>query len=215
MPRPKRAWNAPFNRRPAHSDCWAMLSIMLADEYGHGFGAAPRDARRARSEPPDEPSTPIRPITARIRRSRGRCSSARICRRPGRPAIGRWRSIRWTRVTAVYVGQTSLLRRLGSGCALIARAIELNPHHPGWYWYASFLNAYRHLDYRGALAMALKMNLPGVSLVDVALAATYGQLGDGGAARHALRELLRLNRTTPRLPSGAWEVVRRRNSSST
>ncbi len=34
------------------------------------------------------------------------------------------------------------------------------------------------------------MNLPGVSLVDVALAATYAQLGDGEAARHAIRELL-------------------------
>ena len=55
--------------------------------------------------------------------------------------------------TAVYVGQT--LAYSGDwdrGCALIARAIELNPHHPGWYWYASFLNAYRQRDYRGALA---------------------------------------------------------------
>ena len=34
------------------------------------------------------------------------------------------------------------------------------------------------------------MNLPGVSLVDVALAATYAQLGDSEAARHAIRELL-------------------------
>ena len=34
------------------------------------------------------------------------------------------------------------------------------------------------------------MNMPGVSLVDVALAAAYGQLGDGVAARHAIRELL-------------------------
>ena len=46
--------------------------------------------------------------------------------------------------TAVYVGQT--LAYSGDwerGCALIVRAIDLNPHHPGWYWYASFLDAYR------------------------------------------------------------------------
>jgi hypothetical protein len=34
------------------------------------------------------------------------------------------------------------------------------------------------------------MNLPGVSLVAVALAATYGQLGDVAPARQAVRELL-------------------------
>ena len=93
--------------------------------------------------------------------------------------------------TAVYVGQTlAYSGEWDRGCALIARAIELNPHHPGWYWYASFLNAYRLHDYRGALATALKMNLPGVSLVAVALAATYGQLGDVAPARQAVRELL-------------------------
>ena len=43
------------------------------------------------------------------------------------------------------------------GMALAGRAKQLNPHHPGWYWYADFYNAYRQGDDRGALGFALKM----------------------------------------------------------
>ena len=47
------------------------------------------------------------------------------------------------------------------GCAVAERAMQLNPHHPGWYWWVDFYNAYRQRDYRGALGFALKINLPG------------------------------------------------------
>jgi TolB-like protein/Tfp pilus assembly protein PilF len=175
---------------PAHSDCWAMLSIMLADEYGHGFGAARetlegalRAARRAVDANPSNHRA-YQALTWALYLRKEFVAS----RHAGERALA---LNPMDACTAVYVGQTvAYSGDWDRGCALIARAIELNPHHPGWYWYASFLNAYRHRDYRSALAAALKMNLPGVSLVDVALAATYGQLGDGEAAQHAIRELL-------------------------
>ena len=46
------------------------------------------------------------------------------------------------------------------GLALAARAKQLNPHHPGWYWYVDFYDAYRQRDYDGALRFALKVNMP-------------------------------------------------------
>ena len=46
------------------------------------------------------------------------------------------------------------------GLALAGRAKQLNPNHPGWYWYADFYDAYRQGDDRGALDVALKVNLP-------------------------------------------------------
>jgi tetratricopeptide (TPR) repeat protein len=76
------------------------------------------------------------------------------------------------------------------GCALAERARRLNPHHPGWYWFPSFFDAYRKNDYRGALEVALKINMPGFWRTHFALAAAYGQLGEREAARKALRELL-------------------------
>ena len=29
------------------------------------------------------------------------------------------------------------------GFALVERAMQLNPRHPGWYWFAHFYDAYR------------------------------------------------------------------------
>jgi tetratricopeptide (TPR) repeat protein len=76
------------------------------------------------------------------------------------------------------------------GCALVERARRLNPHHPGWYWFPSFFDAYRKTDYRGALDVALKVNMPGFWRTHLALAAAYGQLGEQEAARRAVRDLL-------------------------
>jgi len=50
---------------------------------------------------------------------------------------------------------------------------QLNPNHPGWYWYADFYNSYRQGNYREALGYVLKANLPGHWGYQAALAATY------------------------------------------
>ncbi len=79
------------------------------------------------------------------------------------------------------------------GCALVEQALQLNPNHPGWYWFASFFNAYRNRDYRGALNFALKINLPGLHSTHMALAAAYGQLGLIDEAGKAVQELVKLS----------------------
>ena len=78
------------------------------------------------------------------------------------------------------------------GLALAGRAKQLNPHHPGWYWYADFYNAYRQGDDRGALGFALKINIPGHWFMHAAMCACYGQLGERDAADKALQDLLRV-----------------------
>lgn len=76
------------------------------------------------------------------------------------------------------------------GCALSERARNLNPHHPGWYWFTSLFDAYRKGDYQSALEIALKVNMPGFWRTQAALAAIYGQLGQLDSAHSAVRELL-------------------------
>jgi tetratricopeptide (TPR) repeat protein len=96
--------------------------------------------------------------------------------------------------TIAYVG--FLIAYAGDwerGCALSERARGLNPHHPGWYWFPSYFSAYRKRDYRAALDVALKVNMPGFWRTNVALAAAYAQLGELEAARKAVRELLAIN----------------------
>jgi hypothetical protein len=53
-------------------------------------------------------------------------------------------------------------------------------------------NAYRKGDYRGAVNLALKINLPGFFPTYEVLAMAYGQLGERDAASEALNEMLRL-----------------------
>src|SRR5437762_13990575 len=77
------------------------------------------------------------------------------------------------------------------GMALAERAKQLNPNHPGWYWYADFYNAYRQGEYRGALNFVLKANLPCHWGMHAGMAACYGQLGDRGAASRVLQDLLK------------------------
>ena len=76
-----------------------------------------------------------------------------------------------------------------TACGVVERAKQLNPHHPGWYHYVALTDAYRRRDYRGALASALKVNMPGYYWPHALLAAVYGQLGEQERARAALREL--------------------------
>src|SRR5207237_9286119 len=93
--------------------------------------------------------------------------------------------------TMAYLGTLiSLAGDWERGCALVDRAIQLNPKHPGWYWFPAFYNAYRKSDYRGALNFALKINMPRFYATHLMAAAAYGQLGERDAASKAVRELL-------------------------
>ncbi len=177
---------------PGFSDCWAMLSIMLADDYGHGFGAkleildrALRAARQAVDADPSNHRAFQALAWALLLRK-----EFKACRNAGERALA---LNPMDGCTTAYVGQTlAFSGEWERGCTMVERARALNPNHPGWYWYATFLDAYRKGDYRGALDLALKMNLPGVSLVEVALAASHGQLGDADAAGCAVQDLLAL-----------------------
>jgi serine/threonine-protein kinase len=70
--------------------------------------------------------------------------------------------------------------------------MQLNPHHPGWYWIVYWANSYRQKDYRAALDAALKINMPKHLPNHAMLAATYAKLGEREAAKKALREVLAL-----------------------
>jgi Flp pilus assembly protein TadD len=96
--------------------------------------------------------------------------------------------------TTAYLGMlTAYSGDWERGCALAERAMQLNSHHPGWYWFPSAFDGYRRGDYPGALDVALKINMRGLWGADVLLAAAYGQLGNHDAAHDSIRELLALS----------------------
>ncbi len=78
------------------------------------------------------------------------------------------------------------------GLELSQRAKQLNPHHPGWYWYANFYQAFSQHDYRAALSFARKVNLPGHWAEPMLTAAASGLLDERESATKAVSDLLKV-----------------------
>jgi serine/threonine protein kinase len=177
---------------PGHADCWAMLSMLYTDEYKTGFNVQPnplgRGLEAARRAVELAPSSHLAPHAL---------ASALFFRRElqaFRIAVERAIALNpMDGCTAAYLGMlTAFAGDWKHGCALTERAAQLNPNHPGWYWFASSFNAYCKSDYRGALDIALKINMRGLWGANVVLAAASGQLGERESARHAVLGLLDL-----------------------
>ena len=93
------------------------------------------------------------------------------------------------------------------GMQLAGRAKQLNPNHPGFYWFADFYQAFSQKDYRGALAFAQKAKLRGNPLASMMIASAAGQLGDGETAAKAAGDLLKFRPELPALlPSQVAKV---------
>jgi TolB-like protein len=175
---------------PGYADGWAMLSMLIREEYTHGFNVRADPVGRAHA-------AALRAVEAAPSNHLAyhALASAQFFRREFQAfRNSAERAIALNPMdgfTAAYVG--FLIAYAGDwehGCALVVRARQLNPHHPGWYWFPSFFDAYRKSDYRGALEVALRINMPGFWRTNFALATAYGQLGEREAASNAVRDLL-------------------------
>lgn len=189
---------------PGYGLAWAMLSILLSDGAGQGFGATQETLDRAllaaRKAVDLDPSN---------HRSYQALAAAHYHRKeilPFRAAAER--AIALNPMDGCLVANMGgLLASAGEwerGCALVEKALQLNPNHPGWFWFPLFHNAYRKREYREALNHALKINMPGYYFTHLALAAAYGQLGELQAARKAAHELLAL---APDFPQNARSAL--------
>jgi serine/threonine protein kinase len=179
-------------KAPGYADGWAMLSLLWGQDYAHGFNGQPDSlgralatARRAVEAAPSNHLAHYALAQALFFRKEFQAfrnaAERAIALNPmdGDPAALLGHMI-------AFVGDWE------RGCTLAEHARSLNPHHPGWYWFPSFFDAYRKGDYRGALEVAFKVNMPGFWRTNVALAAVYGQLGEREAAQKALKKLLAL-----------------------
>ncbi len=174
---------------PNQSEIWAMLSTIYWHEHAFGFNPQPDPLQRALA-------AARRSVDAAPTNNLG-CSAlaATLFFQKNILAFGpaAERAIELNRMDGSNLATMGTMMAYSGdwehGCALVESALQLNPHHPGWYWFAHFLNAYRKGDYRGALSIALKFNLPGYFLSHALTAAVYGQLGMRPAEK-ALQELL-------------------------
>jgi eukaryotic-like serine/threonine-protein kinase len=189
---------------PGNADCWALLSNMNAEEHKHGFNPRPDPLGRALD-------AARRAVAAAPSSHLGyhMLAQAHFFRREFqefRTAADRAVSLNPLDAgTVAYMG--ILIAYTGDwerGCALAERAMQLNPHHPGWYRFAGFNHAFQAGDYQAALDVALRFNMPGYFYTHLALAAAYGKLGDRDAAGRCLRELLAVK---PDIAAEAWDEL--------
>ncbi len=189
---------------PNYAYAWALLSLTIKDEFESGFNPKPdtlermlQAARRAVELDP----------------SGHRGYHALAIAHFHRKEVPAFRTAA-DRAIALNPLDGCNVAHLGSfiayagewerGCGLVERALQLNPNHPGWYWFPLAMNAYRKGDYQAALGYALKINLPNFFWSHTMLAAIYGQLGQQEEAGNAVQELLKLNPQAPRIVNDAW-----------
>lgn len=177
---------------PDRGDCWAMLSWLYREEYTHSFN--PRPAPLARALTAARRAVDAAPTNHLAHAALA--AALFFHRELGAFRAAAERSLALNSMdglTSAYLGfQIAYSGDWERGCALAERAIQLNPNHPGWYWFPLILNAYRQGDYRRSRDLVLKVNMPGFWRTQFMLAVCNGQLGELEVARNAIQELLRI-----------------------
>jgi adenylate cyclase len=186
----REALELAVERAPNYAPAWSNLSIMFREEYCQDFNSrpAPLDraeaaARRAVAIAPSDSLGFLALASVQFLRhdfSAFRSSAEHAV--AVNPIDG---------YAMAYVG--FMLAYSGDwerGCALCRQARSLNPHHPSWYWFADVFDAFRQGNYREALDVLAKVNMPNFWRSNLALAASYGHLGKLEAARATVRKLL-------------------------
>jgi serine/threonine protein kinase/Tfp pilus assembly protein PilF len=177
---------------PGQSDCWAMLAIMYWNEYGFERNPLPDSLCRAHAAA--RRAVEASPSSALAHHALAQVLFFQKNNLGFRLEAERSMELNPMDAT-VMASLGSMLAYTGDwerGCAIVERACQLNPHHPGWYYYPLFNNAYRNRDYPAALQFAVKIDMPGLPGSFAARAASYGQLGELDRAKSQLSQMLAL-----------------------
>jgi TolB-like protein/predicted Zn-dependent protease len=185
-------------KAPTYADAWAMLSYLCAQDYIHAYelqaNALEIAVSAARRAVELGPSNHLAFFSlAQSLWSQKDFDSLRDAAERSvalNPMDGN--SVALLGEYLTYAGSAE------RGMQLTERAKQLNPNHPGSYWYADFYHAFSQGDYRAALAFALKVKLRGNPLAPMMIAAACGQLGDIDGGAKAVADLIKFR---PELPA--------------
>jgi TolB-like protein/tRNA A-37 threonylcarbamoyl transferase component Bud32 len=176
--------------QPGNAAAWAGLAVVYVDEYRHLFNPRPNSLARALfaaeraidADPASQMANCAFAVTHYFRgdldafRAKAenalilnpRCSYTLAC-------LGR---------LFCYSGEWE------RGIQLSRRAIELSPHHPGWYHMGIIVNEYRLRRYAEGLAELQLSNKPDYWIMHFLTAVIQAQLGNWPAARAEVERTL-------------------------
>jgi serine/threonine-protein kinase len=183
---------------PRNADAWACLAYLYLDEDRHCFNA--RAEPLARALDAARRAISINPNSANAHRALAEVHFFRGDRDGFQPAADR--AIELNRRDGATVAILGCLMSVSGqeerGVALAEWAMSLNPHHPGWYRFATFFKQMRRGELEAALLTAQKINMPGYVFGVMILAAAHAALGHQIEARAARDDLVALFPTVDR-----------------
>lgn len=179
----RRALDIAVERAPGSANLWAAKAFTHLEEYKNQFNKhddalqeAIRCARRAVAIDPKSAYVQYalfeacywnRDLTA-ARAAGARSLELNPCDTDANAMIG---------ILTCYRGDWE------EGFALVNRAIELNPHGPGWYWLGIAWYHYWHRNYEQMLEAASRVDMPQYQAYHSTLALAYVGLGQMDKAR--------------------------------
>ncbi|MCI0603137.1 protein kinase [bacterium] len=84
-------------------------------------------------------------------------------------------------------------RNFDRGATVARRAMELNPHHAGWFHFSLIWDYYSRGEYDQALEQAKRVNMPGFFWPPLVIASVCGELGRKTEAESAVNELIAID----------------------
>ena len=174
---------------PRNADCWAVLSLVYAHEYAHGFNTGPHPLERAQAAASRAVDlAPGNPLAHQA------MSTVLLLRKEVTASLHEA-----DRAIALNPFDAGCNANMGAniafagdwvrGCALIERSMDLNPQHPVWYRGMLSYREYWSGNYRAAVDEAVRTNAPYLFWLQIVLAAAHGQLGEQQPASAAVRAL--------------------------
>ena len=177
---------------PGYADAWAALAVLLVDEYRHLFNPRPNSLERAmlaaeRALDADPSSQMANYAFAVVQYFRGDLGAFRAAAERALALNPRCSyTMAWVGRLYCYSGDWE------RGIQLSTRAIQLSPHHPGWYHFGIFFNEYRQRRYAEALAILQTINMPDYWVMHFITAMAQAQVGNQSAAQTEVERTLQL-----------------------
>ena len=174
---------------PDRPDGWGWLSMLYLQEYQHQLNPRPDSLARALSAA--QRSVELDPAC-----QVGRVHLASVYfhqRDLGAFLPAAERAIALNPRDTHFVGVMGMMIAFsgewGRGLEIVRKAMELNPHHPGWLHFVPFYVHFQRGEFEAALRVAKLIQMPDFQWTWYVIGAATGQLGRTTEAREAVERL--------------------------
>jgi adenylate cyclase len=179
--------------QPGVAPFWNALAHLYLHEYGFGFNPRPEPLRRAREAVGR--ALELGPLNQHAWEAQAYCEFFARDRDAFMHAVDRVLTLNPRNANGLALMGILLVHagEYDRGTALAARAMAINPDHPGWYHFAACNRDYALGDDEGALRTVKRINMPQHLWVHVQVASAAGQLGRWTEAVSATDAVLALS----------------------